>query len=260
MTLDITFISDVHNEFQLFVPENLNCDVLVLAGDIGMIAKENSIIYFLDLVCNRANHVLYVPGNHEYYKASLWDDHKLREIAEQYSGKVQILQNETAKIDDVTFIGATLWTDFDKCNPMLMYHAQTKINDYRLIYTGESYNDRYQRKIDTSDILLRHEVSREFIKQELETNQGSKTVVITHHGCSWQSVHPLFKDSDNNGLFVSELSDMILDYEPDYWFHGHVHNTMDYYIGKTRVLTNPRGYPVLDDLNPLFNDGLIVRL
>ena len=28
----------------------------------------------------------------------------------------------------------------------------------------------------------------------------------------------------------------------DYWFHGHVHNSCDYFIGSTRVIANPHGY------------------
>lgn len=49
-----------------------------------------------------------------------------------------------------------------------------------------------------------------------------------------------------NGGFVSSLEDQFLGhgYNIPLWFHGHVHNSFDYNIGGTRVLTNPKGYPV----------------
>jgi hypothetical protein len=30
---------------------------------------------------------------------------------------------------------------------------------------------------------------------------------------------------------------------PRYWLRGHVHKSLDYTIGDTRVICNPRGYP-----------------
>ncbi|WP_215884515.1 hypothetical protein [Acidithiobacillus sulfurivorans] len=32
-------------------------------------------------------------------------------------------------------------------------------------------------------------------------------------------------------------------WQPAIWIHGHVHDRMNYRIGKTRVLCNPWGYP-----------------
>ena len=28
------------------------------------------------------------------------------------------------------------------------------------------------------------------------------------------------------------------------WFHGHTHDTYDYMIDQTRILCNPKGYPM----------------
>ena len=50
--------------------------------------------------------------------------------------------------------------------------------------------------------------------------------------------------------YASNLDDMILDTQPDYWIHGHTHNPESYQIGVTKVLANPKGYP---GDNPDFN-------
>lgn len=31
--------------------------------------------------------------------------------------------------------------------------------------------------------------------------------------------------------------------QADLWVHGHVHESFDYWIGRCRVVCNPRGYP-----------------
>jgi hypothetical protein len=46
-----------------------------------------------------------------------------------------------------------------------------------------------------------------------------------------------------NGAYTSDLSELILDHENiKYFVHGHMHDPVDYPVGNTRVLSNPRGY------------------
>ena len=45
-----------------------------------------------------------------------------------------------------------------------------------------------------------------------------------------------------SAAFVSDLSEVIWDHQPDVWIHGHVHDSFDYEVGSTRVVCNPRGY------------------
>ena len=42
--------------------------------------------------------------------------------------------------------------------------------------------------------------------------------------------------------YASDLSSLIDARQPDVWVHGHVHNPVDYRIGATRVVCNPRGH------------------
>jgi Icc-related predicted phosphoesterase len=46
-------------------------------------------------------------------------------------------------------------------------------------------------------------------------------------------------------------------YQPALWVHGHVHNSSDYRIGRTRIVANPHGY---GNENPRFNGQLVVEV
>jgi hypothetical protein len=69
-------------------------------------------------------------------------------------------------------------------------------------------------------------------------------VVITHMAPSFMSVNEKYlHDTVTNGGYASDMSEFILDHDNiKVWVHGHMHNPVDYMIGDTRVLANPRGY------------------
>lgn len=83
------------------------------------------------------------------------------------------------------------------------------------------------------------------------------TVVVTHHAPHPGSVHPGFTNDLLTPSFVSDLSSEIERWQPDLWVHGHVHDSFDYRVGRTRVLCNPRG---CGDENRDFNPGLVVEV
>lgn len=64
---------------------------------------------------------------------------------------------------------------------------------------------------------------------------------------------PEHKDSVS-AAYASHLDDMIIEYKPDYWIHGHIHTSVDYKVGGCRIICNPRGYPdkPKKEFNPRF--------
>lgn len=56
--------------------------------------------------------------------------------------------------------------------------------------------------------------------------------------------------------YASDLTDLIVDRRPDLWMHGHVHHAVDYGVGRTRVICNPRGHT---DEATGFLPGLVVE-
>jgi len=61
-----------------------------------------------------------------------------------------------------------------------------------------------------------------------------------------------------SAAFASNMEDLIFETGPDLWVHGHIHDSSDYRIGKTRVICNPRGYA--HEPNPDFDADLVVEM
>lgn len=251
----IRIFSDLHYEFQepseLWVPDILETDkdtILILAGDLWNGIKS---IEQIRKFHHRFKKVLVVLGNHDYYKENIHEfgTEYQTELILQGLDNVELLDRNNMEIDGVLFVGATLWTNMRNEDPITVHMSkQYMVPDFSLIHAGTYLDDYYitRKNNFTPNIWL--ETNRrhfDYIKTITELNRDKQIVVITHHGCSWGSIHEYFKDQPvGNGYFVSEYSEFILDNPHiSHYFHGHIHSCMDYMIGTTRVITNPRGYP-----------------
>lgn len=239
----VAYGSDLHLDFwnineEFFVPP---ADILILAGDIIEARRAHKQYEFWKACSENFAHVLYVPGNHEYYNGSLpSDEDKLRKATEIF-GNIHVVQNETFIYNNVAFIGSTLWTDIGKADPIGKVHAPLTMADYNVI--RESNNNYRKLRVDTTIGL--HIKAVDFIKKELKKHADKVCVVFTHHGPSHLSIHEDYKhDKYGNMNYVSDLSDLMLDHPNlKHWIHGHVHNLFNYTIGDCNIHVNPRGYP-----------------
>jgi hypothetical protein len=181
-----------------------------------------------------------VAGNHEFYHGKF---HRgldtLHNECARFSN-VYFLENETKVIDEVTFIGCTLWTDMNQGNPLTLHSVRDMMNDYHQIV-----NDSLgYTKLRPAHTLERHRKSLQYIKQVVQEKRDSKFVVVGHHAPSKISIHPRYKDDYLiNGAYASDLSEFILDHpQIKLWTCGHIHYAHQYYIGDTLIACNPRGY------------------
>ncbi|MCL5405760.1 MAG: phosphatase, partial [Deltaproteobacteria bacterium] len=57
-----------------------------------------------------------------------------------------------------------------------------------------------------------------------------------------------------SGAYASNEEDLVKELGADLWVHGHIHQACDYRIGKTRIVSNPKGYPgeAATEFNPDF--------
>jgi predicted phosphodiesterase len=246
--MKIKIVSDLHLEFaDINIQNTTGVDVLILSGDILVIEKllkpeaGKPFRDFLSRVTFQFPHVIYVAGNHEFYSSGKFFQgiEDLRAICSQYPN-LHFLERDTVTIDDVLFVGGTLWTDCNKYDPLTMMHLEGAMNDYRA-----TRNDKNGfMPIRASDTCNRFRLTRDYIMTVLDQNKDKKCVVVTHHTPSFQSCHPQYAhDTLMNGGYHSELSEYILDRpQIKLWTHGHTHNAFDYTIGETRVVCNPRGY------------------
>lgn len=213
----IYYISDLHLERFNFVPKIKNYKhedkILVLAGDIATTYMDQKIADGFFNQCYEMfgkDNVYYIKGNHEYYKS------------EYDETKVIRLKDTTRKI-----VGCTLWTDFENGSIENMLVCSRGIDDFHLI---EKHTPLHQYKYFKRDFKF------------LKKNVKKDSIVITHHLPSFKCINKLYKDSDINGAFASNLNEFIIDKKPKVWIHGHTHKAVDTKIGDTRIICNPFGY------------------
>jgi len=148
-----------------------------------------------------------------------------------------------------------MWSDFELFGDKgAALKAAYEMNDYHRIRLSKgSY-----RKLKPSDTCIAHHESRNRLTEFLENGDPSKSIVVTHHAPSPKSLHPGTEGRILSAAYASNLEDIILEYQPMLWIHGHIHRNQDYHIGKTRIIANPRGY-IDEKENPEFNPGLILE-
>jgi len=245
----IQFASDLHLEFEhrpedrLQLPVAPGTSAIVLAGDI-----HSSIPGLDNFVRDLARHapVVMVAGNHEYFAHELNDTReKLTAWAASFPD-VHFLENQTVELDGITFVGATLWSNFDNADAGLMQAAPSMMVDYSVIVD----RDDSRMRLRPGRILADHTRSIAFVERELRARDPARTVVVTHHAPSLRSTRQ--KGGDWDCLYGSDLDALIQDCGPALWIHGHVHDSFDYPIGRTTVACNPRGYRGYGE-NPRFD-------
>lgn len=209
-------------------------DLVVLAGDVNIGVK--GIEWIKQEIQNKP--VIYVLGNHEYYKGTYPKTlNKIKALAKD--SNVHVLENDSVEINNVVFHGATLWTDFSLFGNPREYGVicQSKMNDYKKIRRDPTYSKL--RSIDTYRI---HNESLGWLNESLTKNSGKTNVVVTHHAPSLKSVPEKYKHDPITAAYASNLEYLIMKYQPELWIHGHIHTPINYNIGKTKVVCNPCGY------------------
>lgn len=244
--MKIQLISDIHLDVRDHeAPVETDADVCLIPGDLHEL--DHGIAFIEAMLCRRP--VLYLLGNHEAYTSSI---DRVSALFRQHMSRLDgfhFMDRRTLAFDGVRFIGATLWTDINRGHPLSMMQATGLVKDYLYIDNAEG-TDRVQ----PAEILKRHQQDLAFIRQELERPWAGKTVVVTHHAPSFQSCAGRFANHPANFMYASNLDDLIEGYSPEIWVHGHIHTRLDYKIGQTRILCNPRGSRAVEghDFDPYF--------
>jgi Icc-related predicted phosphoesterase len=260
--MKIALVSDVHLEFgDLDFENDSGADVLILGGDICVAAdiaqrdpyntlgeeyRSNRFHAFFERCSERFPHVIFIVGNHEHYHGDFTKTVPHFRDVLGYLTNLHILEKETFILDDVTFIGGTLWTDMNKRDTRTLHAISGMMNDFRCVSNSAKLADQrgWGGRFTTTDAANDHDAMLAYIRLMIEGRWDQKFVVVGHHAPSRLSTHPRYAhEAIMNGGYSSELDDFILDHpQIKLWTHGHTHEDFDYCIGSTRVLCNPRGY------------------
>ncbi|WP_233444868.1 metallophosphoesterase [Acidithiobacillus caldus] len=237
----IAFASDIHTEIvaldyyrqTVFTKILQTADVVILAGDIATTPDGLRAVAMWLRAKTRAP-ILFVLGNHEYYQqvfpSALRDYHAaLSDVPAAY-----LLEKSKIRIGGVRFLGCTLWTDF--AGGRHLATCEAGMNDFALIVDVET-----NKPIRAARIAMEHAASVDWLDTQFP--DPMPTVVVTHHAPSFLSNHPRFAGSSITGGFCANLDERILSWRPKLWIHGHLHDPVEYTIGKTMIVSHPWGYP-----------------
>ena len=241
--MKIQVMSDIHLEFfpndtaVKDFADTLNADeadVVVIAGDLGVLRQSGRIATFLGRL---KKPVLWVPGNHEYYRSSIAGEQDFLSSISKTLPNITVLNRSSVEIDGVKFVGATLW------------FAETQEALSRQFYLSD-----FQTISDAPSIFNHGRDDLQFLRDNITED----CVVITHHLPSDRSIGERYRRSLINCYFVNWDAEH-LPVWPKLWIHGHTHLSTDYMLGDTRIICNPLGYWGRRDLNPEFDKKLIVE-
>ena len=231
--MKIRYMSDLHLEFGLVDEvESIGEDVVILAGDIHVGVAG---IHWAQRVFG-SRPVIYVLGNHEFYKHD-WDELILEARAAALHSNVHFLERDAVTIGGVRFLGCSLWTDFRLWGlhrqMEAMGAAGREMSDYHVIR-------RRGRSLLPVESVERHQESVKWLKERLSENVP--TVVVTHHAPTEETSDPKHRDSILVSAYHSRLDDLV---RPPAlaWIHGHTHFSTQTVINGVPVLVNTFGYP-----------------
>jgi len=239
-------VSDLHLEFS---PLDVRCDdidVLVLAGDTH--TRQGPIYMYVVRLLERhpGLHVVLTPGNHEHYGRDMAQT--AAQLAALRSPRCHVLLNSAARIGRVTFVGGTLWA---RIPPPDRAAVEAALPDFGRI--PDLTCDAMEWEQDACLAALR---------DAAEAGHGP-LVVVTHFPPTQRSVHPKYGPPTLpvNRYFSNDLEAEVDAVSPALWVHGHTHTSLDYTVGGTRVVCNPRGYARdahTHPENPAFVNPLVV--
>lgn len=218
--------------------------ILVIAGDLGVAKKVKQIANFLESVAYRFHTVIYIMGNHEYYRYSFITgmDKIKNEPRIAAIENLHILERESIVIDDMLFLCTTMWTDLNR-DPLAKMLASDRMNDYATIRMG-SKKEPFKRRFTPDDSCAENFLSEAWLISCLREydNFDGHIIVVTHHSPTDRSMTSKYRQDPNWIAYANSYEQYILDYKPALWIHGHIHEFNDYWIGNTRIVSNPRGY------------------
>jgi Icc-related predicted phosphoesterase len=243
MTIKLQVYSDLHIPHGHFDIPKMESDVIILAGDIH-VSYEHTLEYLIYTRNYHKKPIVFIPGNHEYYNCNYTEE--VNKWENTHEKDIHILNINTHwDFMGYRFIGDTLWTDVSR-NPIEEIIIKHSINDFQVIDSWDTIKCSYVYRYNVIVLV-------DAIKSSI-----FPVICVTHHAPSYGSIPEEYKTSNIINAFATPLDATIESFDKlKIWIHGHCHQNSDYYIGKTRVLCNPKGY---NNENPDFIDEYVIEL
>jgi Icc-related predicted phosphoesterase len=263
--MKLQVLSDLHFEVNReFIPQiHPGCDVLVLAGDVGIAGRghfKTGLLRIQDAVASArvvnpaaASVVLFVPGNHEYDRQD-WDvaHAEVKQLCED-QGFV-FFDHQEITLSGVRLLGITLWSDFGLMGSDMVEKCMSSANRY-LLSTGTTRFGSPFKADQVRDLGVENSA---WLTERLSLAPEGvcKTVVITHFAPSGLSADPRYGIVPGTASFCNDAESLLL--KADLWIHGHLHCSVDYIKNGCRVISNPLGYAKKGEQAGFLSQHLVV--
>ena len=258
-------ISDLHLERRTLPLPAIaaDFDVLVFSGDGHEGEPSRTVEIIAELAGGRP--AVIVPGNHDYYRRNHADPRTMRDLLEEMNRAALLINEEAGRdlinilagsriveIDDVVFVGATLWGDWAISGrwrpdvPPARAAAYAATHAMRMSTIPREFSGSIQNadgEWGPYQTVGAHAVDRARILQGLIEAADRPTVAVTHAPPLAEAAD-LYRDSPipwwAPGFYASDfLREMPPELQPSIWIAGHVHRGYDMTYGRTRLISNP---------------------
>lgn len=273
-------ISDVHLDHNGPIHWTFNFrpqsdEIVVVAGDIASWARYRTkndgwdrttkakavLDSFMTYLSRRSRHVIVVLGNHDYNGTIIdidgpayWDcdNRNVPRISELYDfsalGNVTVLHaGNWMVIDDVAFVGATLWTDVNRRDPVSLVLGREWLHqDFHHTFVRRGRDPIMTQEMSPADWARLHDIDVSGLIGGIMKTQFTspkKVVVVTHMAPFSPSTPDQYRGQGQNCFFTcSDIDRLAGAFGTKLWIHGHTHTACDYKIAGMRVVCNPFGY------------------
>lgn len=214
--MKLMLMSDLHLDHwnkrsdRITIPNNIlevkeSVDVIIIAGDTHP-DKNVRETFCLALENHFGVRVIHVNGNHDFYGSTL-----IHEPIQEYT------------INDIKFGCGTLW---HKVGLMEEFNARYIPDFYEIIgWSPDLIN------------AIHDDHSSKLFSDEFD-------VIVCHHAPSSFCVNEKWVGDRLNPFFYTDYSGKIVELsKTKLLVHGHMHDSVDFKLGKVRIVSNPLGYP-----------------
>lgn len=279
LTLSIDYLSDVHVDFYCreynhttnifrdkikeYVAEltkNKNADTVIIAGDLGH--RLTQTIVFLTEMNNVYKNVMFVTGNHDLYLISnsiaehfKYNSFNLKQELKNWAdlqSNIHMLDGNSINIDGFTIAGTAMTWD--------MTHYLSKepkgtekdvielwidyMNDAKYIMEGAVHKS-YEGMYSSYKMQPTHKPLDYFNKEysKLLSIQEADVIVSHYAPLKYPMLHRFEVDAGTTFYYFNgrEILDKL---NPKVWIFGHTHSEIEFQYADTKLLCNPKGYPM----------------
>jgi predicted MPP superfamily phosphohydrolase len=232
----------------LILPEKIS-DVLVIAGDLGHINKQN--ILLLKKLQEFYKHIIIVPGNHDYYlqTKSIQYKYGYNSTKRWYEMKrharklpsVHALEGDMVEINGVTYGGCGMWCDYQYGIQILNVHYN-KIVEY---WKGRSNDAVFLKGLPRLAKDMYYEE-----KKKLNKIIHNSDVIITHYSPDWSHAPQERRLDLTLSFYYFDGTPFFPMIQNKIWCFGHLHRRMDYLKHNCRFVNASLGYPRENEHGP----------